>query len=116
MKFLATSVSLLAFCAKSSLGFTSTARSFTRTSMMALAAEKLPIMATEDAMSQKKHGTSDAPVMQGLRWNCDFDTADRICNFNRHYAEHAGTCVLCKGAMVRSLDLFSLTTSLSLLF
>ena len=41
-------------------------------------------------MSPKKHGTSDVPVQKDLRWNCDYDTADRICNFNRHYAEHAG--------------------------
>ena len=25
-----------------------------------------------------------------MRWNCDVQTADRICNFNRHYAEYAG--------------------------
>ena len=41
-------------------------------------------------MSPKAHGTSPAPVQKDLRWNCDFSTADRICNFNRHYAEHAG--------------------------
>lgn len=27
---------------------------------------------------------------QNLRWGCDWDVADRICNFNRHYAEYAG--------------------------
>jgi len=47
-------------------------------------------MGDEEIMSQKKHGTSDTPVQKDLRWNCDNDTADRICNFNRHYAEHAG--------------------------
>ena len=41
-------------------------------------------------MSPKAHGTSEVPVQKDLRWNCDYDTADRICNFNRHYAEHAG--------------------------
>jgi hypothetical protein len=51
---------------------------------------KYPIMAEEAAMSQKAHGTSDKPVQKKLRWNCDFNTADRICNFNRHYAEHGG--------------------------
>jgi hypothetical protein len=25
-------------------------------------------------------------VQKNLRWGCDFETADRICNFNRHYA------------------------------
>jgi len=41
-------------------------------------------------MDQKAHGTSEKPVQKELRWKCDFDTADRICNFNRHYAEFAG--------------------------
>ena len=41
-------------------------------------------------MSQKKHGTSETPVQNDLRWKCDYETADRICNFNRHYAEYAG--------------------------
>eukprot|EP00549_Striatella_unipunctata_P020435 CAMPEP_0118719658 /NCGR_PEP_ID=MMETSP0800-20121206/29628_1 /TAXON_ID=210618 ORGANISM="Striatella unipunctata, Strain CCMP2910" /NCGR_SAMPLE_ID=MMETSP0800 /ASSEMBLY_ACC=CAM_ASM_000638 /LENGTH=173 /DNA_ID=CAMNT_0006627113 /DNA_START=19 /DNA_END=541 /DNA_ORIENTATION=- len=35
-------------------------------------------------------GTSETPVMKELKWNCDYATADRICNFNRHYAEYAG--------------------------
>ena len=35
-------------------------------------------------------GTSATPVQKDLRWNCDVQTADRICNFNRHYAEFAG--------------------------
>jgi len=48
------------------------------------------VMGDESIMSQKKHGTSDVPVQKDLRWNCDYETADRICNFNRHYAEHAG--------------------------
>ena len=49
-----------------------------------------PIYAEEAVMSKKAHGTSEKPVQKGLRWKCDFDTADRICNFNRHYAEHGG--------------------------
>lgn len=48
------------------------------------------VMGDEEIMSKKAHGTSDVPVQKNLRWNCDYDTADRICNFNRHYAEHAG--------------------------
>jgi peptide methionine sulfoxide reductase MsrB len=48
------------------------------------------VMGDESIMSQKKHGTSHTPVQQNLRWGCDFKTADRICNFNRHYAEHSG--------------------------
>jgi hypothetical protein len=44
----------------------------------------------ESIMSQKEHGTSDTPVQSDLRWNCDHDTADRICNYNRHWAEQGG--------------------------
>lgn len=51
---------------------------------------KYPVMADEAVMSPKTHGTSEKPVQEKLRWNCDFETADRICNFNRHYAEFAG--------------------------
>lgn len=52
--------------------------------------KKFPLIADESVMKQKVHGTSDKPVQTNLRWNCDFKTADRICNFNRHYAEYAG--------------------------
>lgn len=45
---------------------------------------------TEDIMSPKAHGTSEFPVQSDLLWGCDFDLADRICNFNRHYAEFSG--------------------------
>jgi hypothetical protein len=45
---------------------------------------------SEDIMSQKEHGTSHTPVQETLRWNCDWATADRICNYNRHYAEYSG--------------------------
>lgn len=44
----------------------------------------------ESLMQQKAHGTSQTPVQDPLRWNCDTDTADRICNYNRHYAERSG--------------------------
>ena len=47
---------------------------------------KYPVVGEETIMSAKKHGTSDVPVQENLRWGCDRDTADRICNFNRHYA------------------------------
>ncbi|KAL3761002.1 hypothetical protein ACHAWU_004622 [Discostella pseudostelligera] len=48
------------------------------------------VMGTESIMSPKAHGTSNVPVQQNLRWSCDRNLADRICNFNRHYAEHSG--------------------------
>ena len=44
----------------------------------------------EEIMSPKAHGTSPHPVQDKLRWNIDRRTADRICSFNRHYAENAG--------------------------
>jgi len=51
---------------------------------------KYPVMADESIMSKKAHGTCPNPVQEKLRWQCDRDTADRICCFNRHYAEHSG--------------------------
>ena len=44
----------------------------------------------EDIMSPKAHGTTPNPVQAKLRWNTDRGTADRICSFNRHYAESPG--------------------------
>jgi peptide methionine sulfoxide reductase MsrB len=41
-------------------------------------------------MAPKAHGSSEKPVMKNLRWNVDYQTADRVCNFNRHYAEYSG--------------------------
>ena len=29
-------------------------------------------------------------MIKNLRWNCNNETADSVCNFNRHYAEHSG--------------------------
>ena len=48
------------------------------------------VMGDESIMSQKSHGTSNCPVQSNLRWGCDEEVADRICNFNRHYAEYSG--------------------------
>mmetsp|Transcript_12655 Transcript_12655/g.12733 ORF Transcript_12655/g.12733 Transcript_12655/m.12733 type:complete len:197 (+) Transcript_12655:55-645(+) len=59
-------------------------------SSSASSASKFPIYGDESIMSEKAHGTSMSPVMKDLRWNVDYNTADRICNFNRHYAEYAG--------------------------
>ena len=42
------------------------------------------VMGDESIMSQKAHGTSEVPAQKDLRWGCDYETADRICNFNRH--------------------------------
>ena len=42
------------------------------------------VMGDESIMSKKAHGTSNTPVQENLKWGCDRDTADRICNFNRY--------------------------------
>lgn len=41
-------------------------------------------------MSPKAHGTADRPVMKNLKWNVDWEQADGVCCFNRHYAEESG--------------------------
>jgi peptide methionine sulfoxide reductase MsrB len=41
-------------------------------------------------MQKRNHGTCDEPVQNDLKWGCDNNTADRICCFNRHYAEYSG--------------------------
>ena len=48
------------------------------------------VMGTEEMMSQKEFGTSAVPCQKNLRWMCDEQVADRICNYNRHYAEYGG--------------------------
>lgn len=60
------------------------------TSVVRSTTKSLPVVGDESIMSNKAHGTSDKPVQKELLWDCDYDTADRICNFNRHYAEFAG--------------------------
>ena len=42
-------------------------------------------------MQPKEYGTSSLPIQTVLRWNCDRNVADRICNNNRHYAEYSGS-------------------------
>ncbi|GAX25453.1 hypothetical protein FisN_1Hh409 [Fistulifera solaris] len=48
------------------------------------------VQGDESIMSPKEHGTSRTPVQSPLRWGCDSQVADQICNFNRHYAEYSG--------------------------
>eukprot|EP00947_MAST-08B_sp_MAST-8B-sp1_P001985 g1985.t1 len=55
-----------------------------------MAAQSYPITCGEEVMSQKAHGTTETPVMKSLLYGCDWETADKICCFNRHYAEHSG--------------------------
>ena len=46
--------------------------------------------ADEDIMRQRGHGTSEIPVQEDLMYGVDRKLADRICNYNRHFAEQAG--------------------------
>ena len=48
------------------------------------------VMGSEDIMAPKAHGTTERPVQDQLKWNVDQELADRICCYNRHYAEHSG--------------------------
>ena len=41
-------------------------------------------------MSKKAHGTTENAPAKDLRFGCDLETTDRVCAFNRHYAEHSG--------------------------
>eukprot|EP00419_Tripos_fusus_P022490 CAMPEP_0172724134 /NCGR_PEP_ID=MMETSP1074-20121228/85227_1 /TAXON_ID=2916 /ORGANISM="Ceratium fusus, Strain PA161109" /LENGTH=203 /DNA_ID=CAMNT_0013550509 /DNA_START=29 /DNA_END=640 /DNA_ORIENTATION=- len=52
--------------------------------------ERLPLTCEEDVMRPKAHGTCERPVQKNLRWGVDQQVADRICCFNRHYAEYSG--------------------------
>ena len=63
--------------------FVAGSRAFQSTSLNAAPDQKLPIICEESVMAPKAHGTSEKPVMKELKWGCDYDTADRICNFNR---------------------------------
>lgn len=68
----------------------STPAFFTSATSTTLQSQTLPVLGEESIMSPKKHGTSTSPVQPNIKWDCDISTADRICNFNRHYAEFAG--------------------------
>lgn len=49
-----------------------------------------PQYGDEEIMTSKAHGTSEKPVQSDLLYGVSNSLADRICNFNRHFAEQAG--------------------------
>lgn len=49
-----------------------------------------PVQGSEELMAPKANGTCDRAVQRQLRWGCDHATADRICCFNRQFAERRG--------------------------
>ena len=44
---------------------------------------KYPVLADENLMKKKSHGTCEGAPLPGLRWGVDPELADRICCFNR---------------------------------
>mmetsp|Transcript_29034 Transcript_29034/g.29378 ORF Transcript_29034/g.29378 Transcript_29034/m.29378 type:complete len:246 (+) Transcript_29034:56-793(+) len=54
------------------------------------ASSQYPIKGDESLMAKKAHGTTDIPVQSSLRWNVDQSLADRICSYNRRWAENYG--------------------------
>ena len=75
----------------SSTSKTAVATTTSKTTTTTTIKSKYPIIGPTTIMNPKKHGTSDAPVQHPLRWNVSRKEADRICNYNRHYAESFGT-------------------------
>ena len=49
-----------------------------------------PVQGSEDLMAPKSHGTCDRGVQRQLRWGCDRAVSDRICCYNRRFAERRG--------------------------
>jgi len=49
-----------------------------------------PQYGDESIMAPKAHGTSEQPVQETLRYGVSTKLADKICNFNRHFAEMGG--------------------------
>eukprot|EP00586_Coscinodiscus_wailesii_P010540 CAMPEP_0172507434 /NCGR_PEP_ID=MMETSP1066-20121228/203701_1 /TAXON_ID=671091 /ORGANISM="Coscinodiscus wailesii, Strain CCMP2513" /LENGTH=223 /DNA_ID=CAMNT_0013284987 /DNA_START=48 /DNA_END=716 /DNA_ORIENTATION=+ len=45
---------------------------------------------SEAIMSNKAHGSTETPVQENLRFGVSRKTADRICSYNRRFAEYAG--------------------------
>ena len=48
------------------------------------------VLGDESIMAPKSHGTSEKPVQENLLYGVSNSLADKICNFNRHFAERGG--------------------------
>ena len=55
-----------------------------------ISAATYPIYGADSIMNQKTHGTSEFKVQDKLRFGVDVGLADKISNYNRHWAEFAG--------------------------
>jgi len=48
------------------------------------------VLAGDGVMDQKEHGTTPAAVQENLRYGVSRKIADRICSYNRMFAENGG--------------------------
>jgi len=48
------------------------------------------VFGEESIMDQKTHGTTEMAVQEDLRYGVSRKVADRICSYNRHFAEFGG--------------------------
>ena len=55
-----------------------------------ISATTYPVYGPDSIMNQKAHGTSEFKVQDKLRYGVDVGLADKISNYNRHWAEFAG--------------------------
>ena len=53
----------------------------------------------------KGHGTCERGVQRQLRWGCDREVSDRICCYNRRFAEHPGYWASTRLRQMRSTPL-----------
>jgi len=49
------------------------------------------VFGDNDIMAPKAHGTSESAVQENLRYGVSNKLSDKICNFNRHFAEYSGS-------------------------
>ena len=50
----------------------------------------VPSLPIATISTPSEHGTCERAVQANLRWGCDDETSNKVCCFNRHYAEHSG--------------------------
>ncbi|KAJ3204254.1 hypothetical protein HDU83_002546 [Entophlyctis luteolus] len=49
-----------------------------------------PVIGDESIMDKKENGSCAVPPMKDLLFGVSYEVTNRICCFNRHYAEHSG--------------------------
>lgn len=66
--------------------------------------EKLPVIGDESIMSKKANGSCDRPPQPFLRFGVDETKANRICCFNRKFAEESGYAFSSKVSWLETLE------------